>query len=225
MDRIKVSVKGIMDPEVIIDAVGQPYKNEGPSMKLAEKVVNVYHHGSVAEHAYIGFRIEGISRLCLQELARHRIASLTVQSTRFVLSDMLDDYENIMNFRIPAMSDEKELLHRYFVFPDNFGDEELLDACEDVCMCAIERMDALYNKYKNHKLSRKALNDRIKYLLPENFRTSLTWTINVRSLNNFLSLRSEETAHPEIRHLSRLVYDAAKTTPFAGLLYEIKETE
>ena len=42
-------------------------------------------HESVLEHINLTFKIEGLSRACLQELARHRHISLSVESTRHTL--------------------------------------------------------------------------------------------------------------------------------------------
>ena len=49
-------------------------------------------------------------------------------------------------------------------------------------------------------------NDKSKYNMPESFRTQLTWSINLRSLQNFLSLRTDKKALPEIQHLAHLIY-------------------
>ena len=49
-------------------------------------------------------------------------------------------------------------------------------------------------------------NDIAKYCLPENFKTELVWTINARSLQNFLSLRLSSSAHFEIRKLAQKIY-------------------
>ncbi len=51
--------------------------------KLIHRVGNISKHSSTLEHLVYSFRIEGVSRLLLQEFARHRIASLSVKSTRF----------------------------------------------------------------------------------------------------------------------------------------------
>ena len=51
-------------------------------------------------------------------------------------------------------------------------------------------------------------NDIVKYALPECWRVRLTATINLRSLQNFLSLRTDKKALPEIQHLARLIYEA-----------------
>jgi len=129
------------------------------------------------------FYIDGISRACLQQLARHRIASLSVESTRYVLKRILKNIET------PEDTD------KYFVFSPNLPLE--LQRNE-----AYERVAVLKQLAKNHK------NDDLKYFLPENFKTRLVWTINARSLRNFLSLRLSKKAHPEIRELARKVVKA-----------------
>ena len=51
-------------------------------------------------------------------------------------------------------------------------------------------------------------NDKVKYSMPENFKTSLAWTINARSLQNFLSLRTSKSALWEIRDLANAIFKA-----------------
>jgi thymidylate synthase (FAD) len=51
-------------------------------------------------------------------------------------------------------------------------------------------------------------NDRAKYCLPESYKTELTWTINARSLQNFIALRSSGSALWEIRDLSKQLFEA-----------------
>ena len=51
-------------------------------------------------------------------------------------------------------------------------------------------------------------NDIAKFALPEAYKTSLAWTINARSLQNFLQLRSSKQALWEIRNLANAIYQA-----------------
>jgi thymidylate synthase (FAD) len=44
-------------------------------------------------------------------------------------------------------------------------------------------------------------------MLPESYKTSLVWTINLRSLKNFLKLRTSPAALPEIRELAWAIVD------------------
>ena len=55
---------------------------------LIDRVGNKYKHSSTLEHLVYTFYIKGISRALLQELARHRVASLSVKSTRYTLKEL-----------------------------------------------------------------------------------------------------------------------------------------
>ena len=57
-------------------------------VELIDRVGNKFKHASTLEHLYYNFYIQGISRALLQELARHRIASLSVKSTRYTLKEL-----------------------------------------------------------------------------------------------------------------------------------------
>ena len=65
-------------------------------------------------------------------------------------------------------------------------------------------------------------NDKAKYCLPESYKTELTWTINARSLQNFLTLRSDKSALWEIQNLSHALYEALPEEH--KYLFSIKET-
>ena len=56
--------------------------------EFLDRILNKHKHGSVGEHLNYNFAIEGISRACLQELARHRHASLSVKSSRYTLKEL-----------------------------------------------------------------------------------------------------------------------------------------
>ena len=51
-------------------------------------------------------------------------------------------------------------------------------------------------------------NDLAKFAMPESYKTELTWSINARSLQNFLSLRSSKNALWEIRALAFALFEA-----------------
>ena len=56
-----------------------------------ERVANKNKHASTIEHLSYNFDIDGVSRALLQELARHRIASYSVKSTRYTLKELRDE--------------------------------------------------------------------------------------------------------------------------------------
>ena len=144
---------------------------------LIDRVGNKYKHSSTLEHLHYNFYIKGISRALLQELARHRIASLSVKSTRYTLKELKE-----------AQTIEYE---KFLVMTQN-------EAVDSASKEALDRLQAI--------LQSGVSNDVAKYCLPESYKTELTWSINARSLQNFLSLRSDKAALWEIRDLANAVF-------------------
>ena len=71
-------------------------KDVGHMIERMDRVGNKYKHSSTLEHINYTWDIDGISRCCLQELARHRHQSLSVKSTRYTLKELKDsvDFED-----------------------------------------------------------------------------------------------------------------------------------
>lgn len=153
--------------------------------ELIDRVGNKFKHASTLEHLNYSFYIEGISRALLQELARHRMASLSVKSTRYTLKELKTEE--------PFNTKGKARAAKYLVLTDNKVVDEM----------SIKALDNL-----REVLSQGISNDIAKYCLPESYKTELSWTINARSLQNFLALRSNKSALWEIRKLAHIVFDA-----------------
>ena len=129
-------------------------------------------HDSVAEHASFTFMIEGVSRVLLAQLTRHRIASFSVQSQRYV--DM-SRFEFVMP---PSIQVHPTLRQEFFDLIDrikSFYD----DAVEE----GIPKEDA-------------------RFVLPNACATQITMTMNARELRHFFSLRCCNRAQWEIRELA-----------------------
>ena len=152
---------------------------------LIERVGNKFKHSSTLEHLVYNFYIQGISRALLQELARHRIASLSVKSTRYTLKELKEEE--------PFSIQDKERAKKYLVFTG-------VEIVDEMSIKALENLRKV--------LKEGISNDKAKYCLPESYKTELTWTINARSLQNFLSLRSDKSALWEIRELAYKIYEA-----------------
>lgn len=153
--------------------------------ELIDRVGNKNKHASTLEHLVYSFYISGISRALLQEFARHRIASLSVKSSRYTLKELKEEP--------PFDANDKERAQKYLVFTGN----ELVDS---MSIKALENLRVV--------LKEGISNDIAKYCLPESYKTELSWTINARSLQNFLSLRSSKAALWEIRNLAHMVFEA-----------------
>ena len=145
---------------------------------LINRVGNKFKHASTLEHLTYTFYINGVSRALLQELARHRMASPSVKSTRYTLKELKEsgkiDYEKFLVFTGIESVDKASC--------------QALDNLQQILLSGVA-------------------NDRAKYCLPESYKTELTWTINARSLQNFISLRSTKAALWEIRDLAIKLYD------------------
>lgn len=169
--------------EVADIAICKCYGNEPHSDKEKVKarinrVANVSKHASTIEHLSYSFDIDGISRACLQELARHRIASYTVKSSRYTLQELkIAKDEDIQNFCVSVSDD--------------------INSINGLQLMTIRQL-----------LTLGMTNDIAKYMLPEAYKTSLVMTINARSLQNFLELRSSKHALREIQNLAKAMYEA-----------------
>lgn len=171
---------------------------------LLRRLIQRYKHESVIEHVAYTFKINWASRGFLQQLARHRIASYSVQSTRYTLKNLLDEEKRRQYHRYKMVGYtrlKKKFVEEFLVLPPNISDEDIEDF--------FEILGTLVRKTEKYK------NDVAKYFLPEAWRTEIVWTINARSLRNFLNLRLKPDAHFEIRHIANLV---VKTLPKPHLI-------
>ncbi|MBP1681979.1 MAG: Flavin-dependent thymidylate synthase [Proteobacteria bacterium] len=153
--------------------------------ELIDRVGNKFKHASTLEHLVYNFYIEGVSRALLQELARHRMASLSVKSTRYTLKELKNE--------------------------ESFTDKDVERASKYLVLTGVDMVDVMSVKALENLrlvLVEGISNDKAKYCLPESYKTELTWTINARSLQNFLTLRSDKSALWEIQNLAHALYDA-----------------
>jgi thymidylate synthase (FAD) len=137
-------------------------------------------HESILEHASFTFSIEGVSRALMAQLTRHRIASFSIQSQRYVRMGQLDVV-------IPPSVKE--------VIDDNDGTGIMRRAWEDACS-AIE-------KAYNIMIRTGIPAEDARYILPNAVKTNIVLTMNARSLRHFFELRSLcQQAQWEIRELA-----------------------
>ena len=183
-------------------------------------------HESPIEHVTFTFGIEGISRSCSHQIVRHRIASYSQQSQRYV---KLEQFEYIIPPAIESNSEAK----RIFIAAmerDQKAYDELVDLLlEDIlidkhaadygsCIREIlkENPDAVPDRSKvldlyaekflkeYGKAEKQAIED-ARYVFPNACETKMVVTMNARSLYNFFSKRCCNRAQWEIRELADLM--------------------
>lgn len=166
-------------------------------------------HESPIEHISFTFGIEGVSRSLLAQFTRHRIASYSVKSQRYVNEGR---FEYIIPPEIEADPRAKSIF---------------IEAMEDDVKKYNELTEILFDKHfaqmiadgVNEKKARgaaekKAIED-ARYILPNACETKMIATFNARSLLNFFNHRCCERAQWEIRDMAErmlaLVKEAAPT--------------
>ena len=155
------------------------------------KVGNKNKHSSTLEHINYSFDIDGISRACLQELARHRHQSLSVKSTRYTLRELIKEPEisAIFNYNLNGAWG---IAKKYLV---STGDIDI----DNSSIAALQNLQRLLKEGKS--------NDIVKYCMPEAYKTSLVSTMNMRALQNFLYLRTDKAALWEIQELAHKMFE------------------
>lgn len=143
-------------------------------------------HLSVLEHASFSFGIEGVSRALLAQLTRHRIASFSVQSQRYVRFD-----KKTPDFVVPpTISKDEKLAAKY---------NEFLK---------------LSQQYYNEFLQAGIPAEDARYVLPNASSTKIVMTMNARELRHFFELRCCNRAQWEIRDMAcRMLKLARQTAP------------
>jgi len=166
-------------------------------------------HESVMEHASFTFGIEGISRACSHQLVRHRIASYSQKSQRYVNEN---SFEYITPPEIADIPDAQAEYDR-LMYEINEGYERIADMLTER-HTADFIAQGLSEKDAASKARKKAIED-ARFLLPNACETKIVVTMNVRSLFNFFKHRCCERAQWEIRAVAnemlRLCCEAAPT--------------
>ncbi len=148
---------------------------------LLRKILELGHL-SVLEHAVFTFGVEGISRACSHQLVRHRLASFSQQSQRYVSHS--DRFEAVTP---PSLADAPELASRFEAMLDGIHElyREMIEA-------GIPAEDA-------------------RFLLPNAATTKIVITMNARELRHFFLLRCCRRAQWEIQLMAKEMLRQARS--------------
>lgn len=140
--------------------------------KLVRKIVRMGHH-SVLEHVSFTFGIEGISRATSHQLVRHRLASYSQQSQRYVV------FKDSINYITPPTIEQNDEARKIF----KKITDECFESYQQLIKLGVPVEDA-------------------RYVLPNASETRIMVTMNARELLHFFKLRGCRRAQWEIRALS-----------------------
>lgn len=154
-------------------------------------------HESPLEHVSFTFAIEGISRACSHQLVRHRIASYSQQSQRYVA---MDNFEYVTPPEIADLPEAAEIFENEMKRAAESYERlaELLTEKHTAAFVA-EGMDEKSARQK----ARKKANEDARFVLPNACTTKIIVTMNARTLLHFFRLRCCNRAQWEIRDVAR----------------------
>ena len=155
-------------------------------------------HESPLEHASFTFAVEDVSRSLLAQITRHRVASFSVQSQRYVNMD------NAEFTAPPAIvhNEDEELLKHYARF---------MDISLRTYSAIKDKLFADYIKQGiSEKDAEKKAQEDARFVLPNACNTRLIVTMNARELLHFFSLRCCNRAQWEIRQLADAMLSLVK---------------
>ncbi|MBQ9364432.1 MAG: FAD-dependent thymidylate synthase [Schwartzia sp.] len=150
---------------------------------FVQKLVEMGHESPV-EHVSFTFAVEGISRVLTHQLVRHRIASYSQQSQRYVAAH---DFEYVVPPTIEAIPEAKEKFDALM--------KEVRGAYDELTRLGVPKEDA-------------------RYVLANATETKIVVTMNVRSLRHFFNLRCCNRAQWEIRDMAyKMLAEVKKVAP------------
>ena len=153
-------------------------------------------HESPIEHASFTFGIEGVSRSLLAQITRHRMASFSVKSQRYVREG---SFEYVTPPEIAAEPEAKKIYDEIMA-----EDQERYDRL--AAILKEKHIKAFMAEGKDEKTAarlaeKKAIED-ARFVLPNACETQMVMTMNARSLMNFFKVRCCRRAQWEIQDVA-----------------------
>jgi len=200
---------------------------------LLDSLAWTHFHHSILEHCNLTYLIKGTSRAVLQEHARHRIQAISVRSTRYTMSSVLNAYNASRNkdifiglikslnmFTVSGRAEYTEInqlwdkLHNQDLYI-NENNECFYDySCSKEQREILEKYQSLewdevsvFNELQNAKQKRN-VGDSFKWIVTDNWKVDMVVTFNLRSLKNYFTLRDSNAAFFQIRWLAQAVINA-----------------
>ena len=202
--------------------------------ELLSNLAWVHHHHSIIEHATLSFLVQGTSRGVLQEHARHRLQAISVRSTRYTMSSVINAFtaslqsedgftfflKTILPLDLFVITDEAYLqievraIYDKFMFQHQRNTHYLEEAVAKSSLPFIEQYknnpEALFKALEEGKKKRN-VGDGFKHIVSDNWKVDMVITFNIRSLKNYFDLRDSGAAWFQIRWLAEQMKEVTPT--------------
>ena len=213
------NIENTMPDEDMCDSI-----NAIDDSNLLNDLAWTYFHHSILEHANLSFLIRGTSRGVLQEHARHRIQAISVRSTRYTMSSLInafvasqvsDDKEffiqKILSFDMFVTKNEAynrieisaiyDKLKYQADIVDDFHSISVAKSSLELLEIHKDNPEELYEALEAGKKKRN-VGDAFKHIISDNVKVDMVVTFNLRSLKNYFTLRDSGAAYFQIRWLA-----------------------
>jgi thymidylate synthase (FAD) len=149
-------------------------------------------HGSPFEHNAFRFHIRA-PIFVAREWMRHRVGSFNEFSLRYAKAT--DD------FYVPEVEDVRTQVGKPGAYTFEPVDDQLAEQTREELQAVYDQAYATYERLVEAGVAREVA----RSVLPVGAYTQFYWTVNARSLMNFVSLRNSEFAQLEIRRYAEAV--------------------
>lgn len=192
---------------------------------LLDDLAWTYFHHSILEHANLSYLVRGTSRGVLQEHARHRLQAISVRSTRYTMSGIINAFvaskhggdrdffiDKVLEFdmfvttnidynrlEIGAMYDKLEYQRKQV---EDFNAISVAKSSLGFLEEYKDNPQALYEALQAGKKKRN-VGDAFKHIITDNVKVDMVVTFNLRSLKNYFTLRDSGAAFFQIRWLAQ----------------------
>jgi len=199
--------------------------NEIEDSSLLGDLAWTYFHHSILEHANLSFLVRGTSRGVLQEHARHRIQAISVRSTRYTMSSIINAFvasiksgdkeffiKKVLSFDMFVTADEAynrieiATIYDKLEYQSKVVDDFYSLSVAKSSLGFIDELGAdaqkLFEALENGKKKRN-VGDAFKHIISDNVKVDMVVTFNLRSLKNYFTLRDSGAAYFQIRWLAQ----------------------
>ena len=170
-------------PESLIEYAGRVCYRSEPNQETRDRFIRrriEQGHESILEHCSATFEISGISRACSHQLVRHRLASFSQESQRYV-----------------------DMTGAYLVVPQSVSEN-------DVAMCEWKKAASIADAAYTAMVEAGIRREDARFILPNASSTKLVMTANFREWLHIFRLRITPEAQWEIRQVCAEIRDVLR---------------
>tara|TARA_Y100000996_G_scaffold315263_1_gene251466 strand:- start:1555 stop:2226 length:672 start_codon:yes stop_codon:yes gene_type:complete len=200
------------DDMSVVRAARVSYGNESKGEKADEKLIHYlmkHNHGTPFEHIVFTFHIK-CPIFVARQWFRHRIGSFNEISGRYTELDT--------EFFVPQLFRENKTSNHQASIEGDFSDEETQSMMSE-WIYALEIAESTYQSLLEKGVAR----EQARAILPVGTYTEFYWTVNLRSLFNFIRLRTADDSQAEMREYAEKIQEIARD--FAEWSFEAFESE